>query len=1236
MKKLLIIGGMAVTTICHAADYHWTGAAGDHLWSTAGNWETSTGAAVESVDVANAHTYNFGTRSGTDVGWGGNLVVTQDINVAIGSAMALNPHGNDYEALEIVSAAGCKMSILGDDNRKCSIYVQRNSQLKLTVDMSGDSYTGTILKYGNGRLVWNLKAANAKARTLQVFGGKVLLGGQDTTASCPQFYVQMCTGKDFTTACVENLIEGGSLSALYVGVEDRGPASIGRVYLNDKTLNVGASAASASTNQMPMAIFGEGGTLALRDERCATMRGLPMGGTLAVDRADARIDTPNTAIRWLFENADNPTRDDVGSGYRMLAPNGMPDVAIDATRGSVLSISGGKYFKGPDANAGLDGLLLQTTNNPYTVAFWFKPDANCDNLGKIFYWGGNQEGYKSAGLRLNNDTAKGLMFTLWGDNRVLNTSTSPRDGNWHHFAVVYNGYGICTIYYDGEQVDQFTVASTYNPPNKNFYIGRVYGGWTTDGGNPYTGLLDDFLIGSYALSADEIAAIKDDGLAAAIPVGSVAAYSAGEVAFAKNCVSAKTLSGNALAGGVTMLADGSTLTVGAEAGTVATTFKGGIGGGDTTLVKEGADYALTLSGPAAAVTNVVVKEGTLELRRPTARAGLVAYYSFDDAAIGADSSPAGFTLSKTGSGTVSQIADGVSGKALNFGGSAYLKSPDNLHAMFPKGNDSYTVSMWIKPTAEAYSNNRPLYCWGVDSSNPGLTSSFMRLNGGNSGGGVMLTHWGDNFVAAAGNLADGKWHHVVAVYDGATRVKTVYVDGTAYVAPAIGRDVAVNGGTCLYIGSRSQSTSTTYSGGMDEFMVIAGAWTADEVAAEYARKAPALVAAETLLPTPIAHWTFDDDAAPGADSSANALNLTMNGTVTLEDGDFICGKAARFSASSGFFTLDTFPTGVIPSGDVAFTVVGRYRADTSQASYNSVVVRWGEASKWETGGLFILGTGSGSDLSSRLTMCSIHGANSRFYRTEMGTDRSRWMTVAAVIGPKSSNTRRIRLYVDGELVSDVTNRGTDSLVAQEFSIGSSVAGDRNFYGLIDDVRIYDKTLSAGQIRLIAEQMEAAKGDAAVATSATLPCSPDVSVAAGATLKVSSVDTIASLSGAGDVEIAPLGRLSVEKVADFTGSVAGAGALGIADNAVLEFGDGSSPVLVSEGTIALGANVTVNAVLGEGRQFTLATAASFTGIENLSTWKWSNNGVLKAARFKVSPDGKSLRLSRISGMVISFH
>ena len=98
MKRLLLILAAAFATVCQAADYHWTGAAGNRLWSDPGNWETSAGAAVESVDGANAHTYNFGTRSGSHVGWGGNLVVTQDINVIIGSAMALNPNGSDYKA----------------------------------------------------------------------------------------------------------------------------------------------------------------------------------------------------------------------------------------------------------------------------------------------------------------------------------------------------------------------------------------------------------------------------------------------------------------------------------------------------------------------------------------------------------------------------------------------------------------------------------------------------------------------------------------------------------------------------------------------------------------------------------------------------------------------------------------------------------------------------------------------------------------------------------------------------------------------------------------------------------------------------------------------------------------------------------------------------------------------------------------------------------------------------------
>ena len=888
-----------------AADYHWTGAAGDHLWSTAGNWNDSDGnPAAAAPTPSTAYTYNFGQRkaNGPKVGWGGDLVVTQDMAVVIGSALALNPPTTDGESITFVTANGGSMRF----NDECSIYVHDNSRLALNVDLSGDNKNNKLNKYGTGTLVFALKNPNAQRRIVSIFNGHVEIAEGDAGANIA---IQMSFSEnEVATPTFSNYRDGDGIHGLYVGGLGVSGAN-GRAYLNGTTLNVGGETDSTSTNNLPVPVFADGGTLAYGNERRALLRGLPIGGTLAVDRADVRVDAAGTAIRWLFDDEGNPMRDDVGAGARLLAPNGVPDVVTDPVRGKVLSISGGKYFKGPDANAGFAELQQQTTNNAYTVAFWFKPDASCED-GKIFFWGVNSNG-QAAGLRLNNDAAKGLMFTLWGNNRILTTG-NVRDGNWHHFAVTYNGNKTFRIYVDNALVDSFT-QDLYFPPNKNFYIGRVFGGWEGYGTKPYDGLLDDFLIGTYEMRAEDIDSLYRNGLKATVGVGSVEARSAGEVAIAKNGVSAKTLAGGALAGGVTMLKDGSTLAVGVEAGAEATTFKGKISGGDTTLVKEGADYGLTLSGPAAAVTNVVVKEGTLELLRPLAQ--------------------------------------------------------------------------------------------------------------------------------------------------------------------------------------------------------------------------------DTTLPAPVAHWTFDDDAAPGADSSANALDLAMRGTVTLEAGDAICGKAARFSSSSGYFRLNSFPA-AIPASSDAFTVIVRYRPDTMQSSaYYPGIVMWGDPNGWNSGKLVKISVDKGNITSIRSTVAGSIIKPAGFYRTAMGTERSRWVTAAFAYSPTGKTTR---LYADGEYVSQYGS--SSDITAQDFSIGSNYAGAQNFYGLVDDVRIYGETLSAEQIRLIAERLEAAKGTTGEAdeTSAVLTREPPVAVAAGAKLKVSSVEAISSLSGTGTVEVSSLAELTVEDIGGFSGRLEGYG------------------------------------------------------------------------------------------------
>ena len=387
-----------------------------------------------------------------------------------------------------------------------------------------------------------------------------------------------------------------------------------------------------------------------------------------------------------------------------------------------------------------------------------------------------------------------------------------------------------------------------------------------------------------------------------------------------------------------------------------------------------------------------------------------------------------------------------------------------------------------------------------------------------------------------------------------TPSKKLYFDG---VEKASKGNITLNvgAGSSIQLGHCSVASRADqyYAGDMDEFMVLDYAWSADEVAEEYARRPAATVAADSLLPAPVAHWTFDDEANPGADSSANGLTLTKSGEVTLVEGEAICGKAARFSSASGFFKLDEFPS-AIPSSSNAVTFIVRYRPDKTQnEQYFPSIVMWGDTGGWKEGKLVKISTEKETPASIRLTIGGQNYAPGGFYRTDMGTERSRWITMAFVCSPKIDKADKscVKLYVDGEYVEQ-----RDSVVnvtAKEFSIGSNYGGTQNFYGLIDDVQIYDSALSSGQIRLIAERLEASKGVAggASAPASTLLREPPVAVASGATLRVASAERFAALSGAGTVEVSSLASLTVGDMRGFSGSLTGYGTVTVEKGATLD-------------------------------------------------------------------------------------
>ena len=1120
-----------------------------------------------------------------------------------------------------------------------SITVGANATLVLNTDMGGSWTSQNLPKYGAGTVVFDLAFRTPQtSRPLIIKEGRavVLATSQD-----PRFLVRLDGSDPANPPVFENRRDNG----LYGNLDAPG---LGAMQLNGTAMKVGdLSNNSVTTNTIPA--VADSGTLSFQNERIALLAETSPNYALELDRADV-LYAPKTVVRMLFDDDSNPAKDDVGSGSRLVSI-GSPAIADDAVRGSVLSLDGSSGFKGPDADYGLEGF---DPAHGFTLSLWLKPASDCSDTGRVFFFGENQN-YHAVALRLHNHAETNLFFSVWGTGFPIPV-TGIKDGNWHHVAVTFNGkpnYTSYKFYYDGRLVLEKSPWHTCAQPNKNFYIGNVqYSAWS----GVYKGLLDDFFLSSRVLSFQEIRDIYSNGLSAyggSPSLNAVTAKSAGTLSV-EGSASIETLSGAALAGGVELAKPDATLTVGTGAGAVATSFKGVVAGTDSTLAKAGADYTLTLSGSAKGVTNVVVDAGTLQLRRPRTRQGLVCYYSFDDPTdFGHDDGPGGFHLSNLDTGTPTSVA-GVKGKAIHFGGTADpVVLGSGAHPMpevFPRGNESFTVSAWIRPTEASCTGQTCVFTWGKAESG---RVSLLRFDTANS----FYWHFNGNAYQLQAicpvALGNGDWHHIVATYDAETRTKTIYCDG-AYVnsmtvpaANAVNIDPTYRFEIGRYVQSDAQK-ARRYEGDMDEFMVFDYAWTADEVLAEYNGTASsANVAATTALPTPVARWTFDGED-PLADTTGNAaLHLTETSTndtynVTFVSGDAICGKAAKFapSSGSGFLKLDTFPSDIIPSGDTTFTAIARYRPGTTQVKNGALsVVGWGTAADYDKGKLFRIGPYQDNNQSARFVRSDGNGVypDNGTYCSSLGNDRTRWYTVAVVYRPSVNGAPGVyNFYVDGEFIKSGAQKSY-SITAESFAIGAGYEGTKAFTGLIDDVQIYDCALSDGQIRMIAEQFEASKGKAttgSVVPAGVFADQPDVTVASGATLKVASVETVGNLSGAGAVELLPFARLNVASSDGFSGTVTGAGALGFADGAALDIGDGSAPLLNVDAAVALGANVNVTTTARSGRLL-IAHATSFVGAENLDSWTATTPGD-RAYRFVVADaagGGKNLYLVIQSGLMI---
>lgn len=88
------------------------------------------------------------------------------------------------------------------------------------------------------------------------------------------------------------------------------------------------------------------------------------------------------------------------------------------------------------------------------------------------------------------------------------------------------------------------------------------------------------------------------------------------------------------------------------------------------------------------------------------------------------------------------------------------------------------------------------------------------------------------------------------------------------------------------------------------------------------------------------------------------------------------------------------------------------------------------------------------------------GINNNYGRPNFG----KWQHVALVI---DNNKNRLRLYQDGRILTNQSFESTTEVPAPDGKIGSHANGNAVLKGKIDEVKIYNKSLTDTQIKELA-------------------------------------------------------------------------------------------------------------------------------------------------------------------------
>ncbi len=375
-------------------------------------------------------------------------------------------------------------------------------------------------------------------------------------------------------------------------------------------------------------------------------------------------------------------------------------------------------------------------------------------------------------------------------------------------------------------------------------------------------------------------------------------------------------------------------------------------------------------------------------------------------------------------------------------------------------SSAYTLEAWVKTSAAAGNDNAGSRAITIMRA-PGSSriSLGQRMNSSVS----VFSDGTNRFISLNGTtpINDSVWHHLAMTHDGTTAF--LYVDGKLESSIT----ATLSAGTTTIsdaIGRSSTAQAGLFNGSIDEVAVYSYAKSASEIAADYANSPYSAM----IYKDAIGYWHLDENGGTNgyADSSGSGNVGIPMGEIINTTG--IIGGALVFNAS--------------PSANRSVNILDSPTIRDVFA-VNGTISAWIYPLSNGTNGFGRIADKSGTSTAAGWSWLMINTSNPialRFIRGSTGTLYSfttsspnnrpvvpnRWNHVALTYSDASPSTPP-KMYVNGVEVAVTTQGGSGSVVSDvglNLTIGNRADGTRMFNGSIDEVAIYNRSLSASEVK----------------------------------------------------------------------------------------------------------------------------------------------------------------------------